>query len=191
MFKENITKAVTLYIYEQKEIKNLYRGYFKNHGIYPKNKDAAIFFSPSLEYAKTYGDGNVIITTIPDDIFDVFNNSKHFDILKNWLIKQLYEIIDAKEDDDGFLPKEIVTYIKDAKIYLKSNIPKDLMSAFMNISFAYFNGHNRIGVFEKMFMEQNNIDAMYQIEAGFITSDIDKYSVVFKEMPSYKKTTQI
>lgn len=190
MLKENITKAVTFYIYEQKEIKNLYRGYFKSHGIYPKNKDAAIFFSPSLEYAKTYGDGNVITTTIPDNIFDVFNNQKHFDILKDWLTNQFHRIINLKQDDDGFLPKEITTYIRDAKNYLISDNPKDLMTAFMNVSFAFFNGYNKVGVFEKMFMEQNNIDAMYQIEAGFVSSDIDKYSVAFREMPKYKKTTQ-
>jgi hypothetical protein len=167
----------------------LYRGYFKQTGVYPKNDNAAIYFTPSIEYAKTYGDGSVISTNIPNNIFNIINNKNHQSIMKMWLIDKIEQISNEKEDIDGFLPKIISIYLKDAKKNLNNDDPKSLMIAFQNISFAYFDGNNKVGVLEKLFMEENNIDAMYQFEAGLINSELDKISVAFKNMPKYEAET--
>lgn len=167
----------------------LYRGYFQETGIYPKNDNGAIYFTPSIEYAKTYGDGSVISTGIPSNIFNIINNKNHQSIMKTWLVDKIQHIINENVDIDGFLPKTISTYIKDAKKYLANDDPKSLMIAFQNVSFAYFNGNNKVGVLEKIFMVDNNIEAMYQFEAGLIVDELSNISVAFKNMPKYEVET--
>ena len=182
-----IRKTIQEYRNETNKVFNdkkqlLYRGFSAKYGFLSKNNNSAIYFSPSLEYAKEYGDGNVITTLKPNNIFDV-RNKNDFNVLKTWLDKKINEIIEEKEDEDGFLPKNIKPFIKDAKTYLKSDNPKDLMTAFSNISFSYFNGKNTVGVLEKLFMEENNIDYMYMFESGFLRTLNDELSIVFRNFP--------
>lgn len=168
------------------ENNKLYRGYFKQNGPAPKNKNAVVYFSPSIEYARDYGDGSVISTEMPNNIFDVFNNKRHFSIMKNWLSDKIEQIASEKEDEDGFLPRNISAYIKDANTYLKKDDPTSLVTAFVNAGIAYFDGDVKTGVFEKLFMDDNSIDAMYQFESGLIKNETDKFSIAFKDMPKYE-----
>lgn len=182
-----IARNIKKYLNEQKTNKKdkqqfLYRGFSSKTGFGAKSDNAVLFFSPSLDYAKTYGDDSVMVTKKPDNIFDV-RYERNFNVLKKWLLNVLESIIEEKKDDDGFLPPKILSYINDAQKLLKSDNPKDLISAMSNISFAYFNGKFMVGVLEKMFMDEYNIDHMYYYETGLIKTENDLMSVMFRKPP--------
>jgi heterodisulfide reductase subunit B len=162
----------------------LYRGFFKKYGVLPRNNLSAIFFSPSLSYAKDYGDSTVY-TTKPQKIFDI-RTPKDFETMKFWLNKTILELEREKTDEDGFLPSRIRVYIKDAKRHLASNNPKDIIISMANLGIALFDGEVIVGAIEKKFMEDMDIDAMYVFEAGFLRTDQDEVSVAFRKMPPIK-----
>lgn len=157
----------------------LYHGQRKGRNY--KSSNGAVFFTPSLNYAKNYGD-EIYSAKVPSNLFDIFNKKSDFNKLKSWLSQKIKEIGGEK------IGANSIVFYKDAKKYVETDSPDELVRAMVNYGIASAGGFSsyKVGQVEKQFMEENGISAMTMKEAGSDIPD-EQISVVFKDVPKMAK----